>query len=57
MTKVGSTKDKNLNKLLALDDEWEKIYSQFRIKEGYTKYQYKANKHILTIFFEDEKDL
>lgn len=46
---------KTIDILFYLDDKWNEIYQQFRIKEGFSAAQLKANTHILSLVYGSQR--
>ena len=53
-TKFRSIKDENLDKLFELDDYWNEIYKENRIKLDFDKARFIANKMIIKKILNDK---
>jgi len=51
MSKERIEGSKTLDIMLALDDEWQKVYQKYRIKEGFSAAALRANKKLLAIVY------
>jgi hypothetical protein len=54
MSKIRLEGSKTLDLMFAIDDEWERVYNQYRLKEGFNAAHLKANERILSIFYNDK---
>lgn len=51
MSKERAESFKTIDILFYLDDKWNEIYQDLRIKEGFSAAQLKANTHILSLVY------
>ena len=51
MSKERLEGSKTLKTMLALDDEWERVYQEYRIKEGFSAAALRANQRLLAIVY------
>ena len=51
MTKERDLKFRTINTLFYLDDKWNEIYQEYRIKEGFSAAQLRANTHVLSLVY------
>lgn len=51
MSKERDLKFKTIDTLFHLDDKWNEIYQEFRIKEGFSAASLKANTHVLSLVY------
>ena len=51
MSKVRLEESKTIDLMVALDDEWNRIYQKYRIKEGFYAASLRANERILAIVY------
>lgn len=51
MSKERIEGSKTIDIMFALDDEWERVYQEYRIKEGFSAAALRANERILTIVY------
>ncbi len=51
MSKERLAGSKTLDIMFALDDEWERVYQEYRIKEGFSAAALRANERLLAIVY------
>ena len=51
MTKERDLKFRTIKTLFYLDDKWNEVYQEYRIKEGFSAAQLKANTYILSLVY------
>jgi hypothetical protein len=51
MSKERLEGSKTLEIMFALDDEWERVYQEYRIKEGFSAATLRANERLLAIVY------
>ena len=51
MSKERIDGSKTLDMMFALDDEWQRVYQEYRIKEGFSAAALRANERILAIVY------
>ena len=51
MSKERLEGSKTLDIMFALDDEWERVYQEYRIKEGFSAARLRANERLLAIVY------
>ena len=51
MSKERSETLKTIDTLFYLDDKWNEIYQELRIKQGFSAAQLKANTHVLSLVY------
>ncbi len=54
MSKERSNDLKAIDLMLALDDEWARVYNEFRIIDGFIAASLKANERILDIVYGED---
>lgn len=51
MSKERLEESKTIDIMFALDEEWERVYQEYRIKEGFSAATLRANERLLTIVY------
>lgn len=51
MTKERDLAFRSIKTLFFLDDKWNEVYEQYRIKEGFSAAQLRANTYVLSLVY------